>query len=444
MFKKDMKLITKILVAAMCTSLMPTTIAFANTEENVTSVIQTIEETSAESDFTFDASTGTITKYIGSDTTVIIPSTINGVSVTSIGEYVFQHCTSLTNVTIPSSVISIGERAFYYCESLLSITIQDGLISIGKEAFFVCNNLKSVTIPSSVISIGEFAFGDESVFGNYYKDTLYYAESVAIKQLLIKNGINQGRIILNSELSPVSVTSIKLNNTSLNMVMGNTAVLTATVLPSEATNRVIWKSSDTNVAVVDENGTVKVIGLGTVTIKCTAVDGSGQSATCLVTSTSYNEFGKNTVQIGLKSGSIAGYYWKYNVSKDGIIKIGPPAYISDFPNNIQVADGFYTSLWRIIGLKEGSTTVTFERSPLSETRTFLFTVDKDLAITVKEITANKLLGDINSDSKIDILDYIVLKKYIMNNSVNINKQNTDINQDMKIDILDYLALKKLI
>ena len=69
------------------------------------------------------------------DTYVVIPSTYNGLPVTSIGEHAFYACSNLTKVTIPSSVISIGDFAFGYCYSLTSITIPENVISIGSGAF---------------------------------------------------------------------------------------------------------------------------------------------------------------------------------------------------------------------------------------------------------------------------------------------------------------------
>lgn len=95
-------------------------------------------------------------------TSVTIPQnvTYNGTnySVTSIGEYAFYYCPSLTSITIPNSVTSIGDRAFENCFSLTSITIPNGVTSIGDEAFAECNDLTSITIPNSVTSIGDWAF----------------------------------------------------------------------------------------------------------------------------------------------------------------------------------------------------------------------------------------------------------------------------------------------
>ena len=79
-------------------------------------------------------------------------------SVTSIGKYAFEYCSSLTSVTIPDSVTSIGNGAFYYCTSLTSVTIGNSVTSIGPAAFAYCRSLASVTIGNSVTSIGGGAF----------------------------------------------------------------------------------------------------------------------------------------------------------------------------------------------------------------------------------------------------------------------------------------------
>ncbi|NLT95507.1 MAG: leucine-rich repeat protein [Clostridia bacterium] len=78
--------------------------------------------------------------------------------VTSIGEYVFYNCTSLTSVTIPDSVTSIGSEAFSNCRRLTSVTIPGSVTSIGEKAFNECTSLASVSIPNSITSIGEGAF----------------------------------------------------------------------------------------------------------------------------------------------------------------------------------------------------------------------------------------------------------------------------------------------
>ncbi|MBE7041973.1 MAG: leucine-rich repeat domain-containing protein [Ruminococcaceae bacterium] len=89
---------------------------------------------------------------------ITIPSTLGGYPVTTIGEYAFYRCDSLTNITIPNSVTTIGYSAFGDCDRLTSITIPNSVTSIGERAFFDCDSLTSITIPNSVTSIGEYAF----------------------------------------------------------------------------------------------------------------------------------------------------------------------------------------------------------------------------------------------------------------------------------------------
>ena len=79
-------------------------------------------------------------------------------SVTSIGSSAFEYCSSLTSVELPNSVPSIGERTFYGCLSLTSVEIGNSVTSIGNEAFSGCSRLTSVELPNSVTSIGANAF----------------------------------------------------------------------------------------------------------------------------------------------------------------------------------------------------------------------------------------------------------------------------------------------
>jgi len=149
-----------------------------------------------EAQFTFTTNadnTITITAYTGSGGDVTIPSTTNGLPVTSIGYEAFERSGSITNVTIPSGVTNIGEFAFAECSSLLTITVDtlngvfssafgvlfnrsqtmliqcpsgkgggytipNSVTSIGAGSFLRCLSLTNVTIPSSITNIDDYAF----------------------------------------------------------------------------------------------------------------------------------------------------------------------------------------------------------------------------------------------------------------------------------------------
>ena len=81
---------------------------------------------------------------------------LNGI--TTIVNYAFKDCFSLTSVTIPDSVMTIGDEAFYDCSNLTSVIMSNSLTTIGESAFYKCTSLISIAIPGSITSIGGYAF----------------------------------------------------------------------------------------------------------------------------------------------------------------------------------------------------------------------------------------------------------------------------------------------
>ena len=137
----------------------------------------------ASSGFLYKANNGEIT-ITGLDGTlsgnIVIPSTIGGYPVTTIGYNAFQLNESIASVVIPDGVTTIEFSAFKFCSNLTSITIPDSVTTIGAGAFinckklssvtlsknlkkiegdlFSCTGLQSVVIPDSVTEIGNGAF----------------------------------------------------------------------------------------------------------------------------------------------------------------------------------------------------------------------------------------------------------------------------------------------
>lgn len=93
-----------------------------------------------------DDGTIEITKYNGSADHLAIPATLDGKTVTAIGDSAFYFCDSLTTVSIPDSVTTIGNGAFSECDSLTTVTIPDSVTAIGYYAFDNCFNL-TLTVP---------------------------------------------------------------------------------------------------------------------------------------------------------------------------------------------------------------------------------------------------------------------------------------------------------
>lgn len=158
----------------------------------------TVTVAAATNTFYFNPTTGTITKYIESDTVVVIPSKINGVTVETIGHGAFER-SAVTSVTIPDSVTFISDLAFANCSNLTNISIPNSVTSIGFSAFEHCTSLKSITLPSSLNSISEALFSDCSQL-----TTIHIPDSVlSIQDYAFGNCTRLETIRI-----PVSVTSI--------------------------------------------------------------------------------------------------------------------------------------------------------------------------------------------------------------------------------------------
>lgn len=124
------------------------------------------------------------------------------------------------------------------------------------------------------------------------KDTNVGENSISLTNVTISNVAGDANLNYATTVAPVTVTtsvpvvavtSVTVSSKTLNLEVGQTRTLTATVTPDNATDKTVtWTSSDKNVATVDkDNGTVTAVGEGTATITATAAN--GKKDTCKVT-----------------------------------------------------------------------------------------------------------------------------------------------------------------
>lgn len=172
----------------------------------------------------FDKNKTSLIQYtIGKkDTSYTIPD-----SVTSIADYVFRDCSSLTNITIPNSVTSIGDYAFWNCTGLTNIIIPNSVTSIGDSVFNGCTSLKSITIPDNVTSISYNAFNNTA----YYNDSLNWTDNVLYigNHLIAANKELSGECIIKDGVTSISgyafydcagLTSVKIPGSVINIGSG--------------------------------------------------------------------------------------------------------------------------------------------------------------------------------------------------------------------------------
>ena len=215
------RIISWILIFAMVIGFAPVNIYASDVPQK--------KEVTAESDFDFDVSSGTIKKYKGTATDVVIPEKINGKTVTTIGKQAFgkKKLTSvvipegvetieqgaftanlLTTIKLPSTVKKIDTMAFAANNNLSKVELNEGLEFIGQRAFMKDSSLTGeITIPSTVKTVMTSAFNQSGVTGLLLKGD---KDSNAVN---LHSGLNGETIEYVKSESPFK--KIKINFNSL-------------------------------------------------------------------------------------------------------------------------------------------------------------------------------------------------------------------------------------
>ena len=209
----------------------------------------------------------------------------------TIGNSCFANCDSLTSITIPNSVSEIGSSIFSGCENLTAVKFGDGIREIPSSAFSNCPTLDNVVIPYGVMEIGSSAFANCTGLTSVtiprtvtsinttafsYKDrlTIYGVPGTYAETFASTNGYK----FVGQEHN---ATSVVLNATELTLNRGKSYQLTYTVEPPNSTDLVVWRTTDSNVVTVTNDGLVTAKAVGTATVLLNI--GENASAQCKVT-----------------------------------------------------------------------------------------------------------------------------------------------------------------
>ena len=303
---------------------------------------------------------------------------------------------------------------------------------------------------------------------------------------IASNGVNAKCTVT---VNPVLVSSIALDVAETELVVGENLQLTASVLPANATNKgVTWSSTNEAVAVVSEAGLVTAVGSGTCQVKAAATDGSGKSATCLVTVEKNNKLtvtdmtqcsgGRGVLNVLLTDEeTIMGFQFDLElptgvtVAEDGSGKLLSAltgnAVNTHSISSSKVGDGLY----RFVVTPQGSRAIS---QASGDGMTITIDVAEDVAVgqydmTLKDIemtikkTGNvyedihpknstakltvteAVMGDVNGDGRVSVTDVISINSYILEEEpAQFIRKVADLNGDGKVTITDLVQIIDII
>lgn len=198
----------------------------------------------------------TIVKYIGDDSSVVIPSVIDGKAVTEIAgsafktninlksvyipdtvqrisSAAFEDCFHLESVRMSSSVAIIGNFAFSNCKELTEITLPETLLQIGNKAFQKCYRLEYIKLPSSITSWGKNCFYDCAVKEVYVSDGLESIGELAFAECIKLEKVRLPDKIKLDSAAFFQCSRLETINVSENVTFGNNVFEGCNRLPDE-------------------------------------------------------------------------------------------------------------------------------------------------------------------------------------------------------------------
>lgn len=218
---------------------------------------------------------------------------------------------SIPSLVMNLPVSKIENNAFYACFSLGNIEVGDGISHFGSESFGN-GTLHSISIPSSVTTIENYCFNalrhpsGDSYYGNLEEIKLYSFEPIVVSEAIFNGFIDYSNCVLhipagtidryrNAEVwknftniiddlpGEVVAEKIMLSIENTTLKCGESAIISATVLPENTSNKTIrWSVSDESIITIDQNGLITALYPGEAYVYAESANGLMESLLIVV------------------------------------------------------------------------------------------------------------------------------------------------------------------
>ena len=367
-----------------------------------------------------------ITGYNGDGTAITIPSEINGKKVTEIGSFAFDK-SKLVSVVIPDSVIKIDECAFWCCNDLSAVRLSEKIETISQQVFSGCKNLTYIFIPKSLIRCGKWIF-----------------EGSGLENVEFEKGIVHINACLFYNCDSLKV--IQIPNTVVRIegdAFYNCTELTSVIIPSSVKiiERDVFDNCSDKLKIYgivgsyaetyanNNNIDFVPLNISTLTDKTSsiAVEGVILSNTSLIVTKD---------EVSSTSNSIV-----YNIAmSDNNGRLVQP--IENVTVKIPVPNG-WNGIECKVYRKEANGIYT-DMNAKYENNYMVFVTDhfSEYIVTNEILSSNVTSGDVNTDSKVNDQDSILLDRHLAEWGNTIDISAADMNGDGKVNDQDSIILAR--
>ncbi len=185
----------------------------------------------SESDFDFDAATGTITKYNGNASFIEIPAAIGGVPVKTIGQKTFYQHPFITVVIVPEGVETLDMYSIFAGPGLNHVVLPSTLKTIGNNALWG-NDLDGLILPDGLETIGDNAFTNSL---NTKIDELIIPDSVTSIGKEAFSGCKPVKVVIGANVNELPAKAFGTLHYVAEIVIRNTNGILLTYRPSANT-----------------------------------------------------------------------------------------------------------------------------------------------------------------------------------------------------------------